>query len=94
MNTVTKVAFSVVLGVIAIGAQSFKSNVKSNVLDKTYYQKSNGTYTSIEPSGDCLSQNNDPCVVTYLGTTPSQENWDFAHRPVGTIQTEDLGFRQ
>ncbi|TCD03162.1 hypothetical protein [Pedobacter psychroterrae] len=80
---------------MALGLSAFTNAPKElNRFDKTYYQLSNGTYVSTPPTGVCQSQNSDPCIVNYIGSTPSAEGWSFADRPAGTIETSGLGYRQ
>ena len=95
MKNFKNVAFGLVVGVLALGFSAFtNASTGSNRFDKTYYQLSNGTYSSTPPSGTCRNQNSNPCVVNYIGSTPSAEGWTFSSRPAGTITTSGLGYRQ
>lgn len=72
-NNIKKIALSLLVVGLAIGAQSFKN--AENKFSTVYYQTSEGYYTKTPPSGSFCntSVNTNPCQIEFSNTLPDPD---------------------
>lgn len=87
MNNIKKLAMGILVAVLAVGFSAFKGESKR--VSATYYQTSSNLYEKlISPTGDCTTEEENPCSIFYA-VDPEAAPFSYEERPENGVPSEE-----